>query len=175
MIFSSCLRHSATKSSSNGIGALEVPFTLKSLALLCVMQWLEGAAHPPETSPLDFLNSLVELPKGILATEYNQMLLEQCCATLVKTSSAFKFLESANVCSRAVRMLRFHLHYAGMMLRIIRLTTAEIWEPWLQPQALKRVAGSLNYFFKFLTGAHSKHWLEQPNASPKKLTCLSLT
>lgn len=49
-------------------------------------------------------------------------------------------------------MLRFHLHYAGMMLRIIRMTTAVIWQPWLQAQAVRRVAGTLNYFLKYLTG-----------------------
>ena len=51
-----------------------------------------------------------------------------------------------------MRMLRFHLHYAGMMLRIIRMTTAVIWQPWLQAQAVRRVAGTLNYFLKYLTG-----------------------
>lgn len=38
------------------------------------------------------------------------------------------------------------------MLLLINVTTAVIWQPWLSSQAVKRIAGTLNYFLKYLTG-----------------------
>lgn len=68
----------------------------------------------------------------------------------------------SGLCSCAVRSLNFHLHYASMMLLLIRLTTRDVWQPWLQPQAAKRVAGTLNYFLKFLTGSHPANVAPSP-------------
>lgn len=60
----------------------------------------------------------------------------------------------------AVQHLGFDLRFAGLMLMLINLTTEVIWQPWLQEQAVKRIAGTLNYFLKYLTGCSQPHDLE---------------
>ena len=53
----------------------------------------------------------------------------------------------------AVKILRGYLQFALLALRVISMTSKLIWKPWLEPQAVKRTAGTLNYFLKYLTGA----------------------
>ena len=52
----------------------------------------------------------------------------------------------------AVQHLGFDLRFAKLMLLLINVTTEVIWQPWLQGQSVKRIAGTLNYFLKYLTG-----------------------
>ena len=47
---------------------------------------------------------------------------------------------------------KFHLQHAKLLLKIINMTVPVIWKPWMQEQAIKRIAGTLNYFLKYLTG-----------------------
>lgn len=61
------------------------------------------------------------------------------------------------VCLCAVYWLNFHLRFAQLTLKVISMTSELIWQPWLEAQAVKRIAGTLNYFLKYLTGVY-KHW-----------------